>query len=188
MIIRAAQAGDAAAVAAIYAPFVEGSAVSLEERAPTGAEMTERIAAGGALYPWLVAVEGERVVGYASATRFRPRRGYRFTVETSVYVARDAQRRGVARALYVRLFDLLTRQGFTQAVAAITLPNEVSVRLHEAFGFERAGVYRRVGRKLGQWWDVGLWQRSLAEAAEPPAEPLPYAALIDHDGGAAGDC
>ncbi len=179
MIVRPAHASDAASVTAIYAPFVLNSAVSLEEVAPSAAEMAERIAAGGALHPWLVAEEGDEVVGYASASRFRPRPGYRFTVETSVYVAPAAQGRGVARALYGRLFELLIRQGFTEAIAAITLPNEASVRLHEAFGFQRAGVYRRVGRKLGRWWDVGLWQRSLAVVSDPPAEPIAFAAFID---------
>jgi len=177
--LRAAGASDAEAIAALYAPFVRDTAVSLEDQAPGAEEMATRIAGGGELYPWLVAMEDERVIGFASAARFRPRLGYRFTVETSVYVSPDAQGRGVARALYTVLLDLLVRQGFTQAIAAITLPNQASARLHEAFGFERCGVYREVGRKLGQWWDVGLWQRRLAEASDPPAEPLPFGGFID---------
>jgi len=182
MRIEAAEAKDAAAFAAIYAPFVTGSAVSFEEQAPSEAEMVERIASGGELYPWLVAREEGRVLGYASASRYRPRPGYRFTVETSVYVAGDAQRRGVARALYSRLLNVLVAQGFAQAIAAITLPNVASARLHEAFGFECCGVYRRVGRKLDQLWDVGLWQRALAEPSEPPSEPLPFASFIEAPG------
>lgn len=176
--LRLAHADDAEAIAALYAPFVAGSAVSLEDEAPSAAEIAARIAGGGDLHPWLVAEEDGGLIGYASASRFRPRLGYRFTVETSVYVAAACQRRGHARALYRALFGLLVAQGFTQAIAAITLPNEASARLHEAFGFKRCGVYAGVGWKLGQWWDVGLWQRRLAEPETPPGDVLPVSAVI----------
>ena len=133
--------------------------------------MRARILAGGDLHPWLVALEGDRITAYASASAFRPRPAYRFTIETSIYADRDRLRRGTGRLLYAALLELVERQGFTQAIAAITLPNEASVRFHEAFGYDRAGTYMRVGWKLGRWHDVGLWQRALAPAAEPPAEP-----------------
>jgi L-amino acid N-acyltransferase YncA len=175
--IRPARPEDGSGIAALYAPYVEASAISLEDRAPTGEEMAARIAAGGSLHPWLVAEAEEGVVGFASASQFRPRLGYRFTVETSVYVAAERHGNGIGRALYEALFDLLVAQGFTQAIAAITLPNEASVKLHEAFGFERCGVYRQVGWKLGRWWDVGLWQRALAPVVTPPAEVRPFEQL-----------
>lgn len=174
MILRLATAGDAAAVAAIYAPYVTDSIVSFETAAPDEAEMRRRIASGGALHAWLVAETEGAVTGYASASPFRPRPAYRFTVETSVYLRRDKCGRGFGRALYTRLLDLLQRQGFAQAIGAITLPNAASVRLHEALGFGQAGVYRRVGWKCGGWHDVGLWQRELAGATVPPTEPRPF--------------
>lgn len=177
MKLRLARPEDAVVIADIYAPYVTETAVSLEDRAPSAGEIAARIEGGGHLHPWIVAEEGGELAGYASASAFRPRLGYRFTVETSVYVAPGHQRRGVARTLYETLLDLLIRQGFTEAIAAITLPNVASARLHEAFGFERCGVYRGVGWKLGQWWDVGLWQRRLAEGGTPPAEPLPFTDL-----------
>lgn len=174
MKIRAARPEDAAAIADIYAPYVLTTPVSLEDEAPDAGEMERRIEAGGDLYPWLVAdLEGE-VAGFASATRFRPRLGYRFTVETSVYIAPQRQGSGLGGALYGHLLQILMGQGFAQAIAAISLPNPASVKLHEALGFERCGVYRRVGWKLAQWWDVGLWQRALAPVATPPAEPRPF--------------
>lgn len=175
MRIRLATGEDADAIATVYAPFVTDSAISLEEEAPTAAEMRTRIAAGGTLHPWLAAEVGGRVAGYASASRFRPRHGYRFTVETSVYVAPGAHGVGIGRGLYTALIDLLVKQGFTQAIAAITLPNAASIRLHEAMGFVGCGTYRQVGWKLGHCWDVGLWQRALADAGDPPREPIPYA-------------
>ena len=173
MTIRAATPDDAAAFASIYAPYVTDSAVSFETEAPDAEEMRSRVAAGGGLYAWLAAEEGE-VVGYANAAAFRARRAYRFTVETSVYLRRGAEGRGLGRALLEPLLALLEAQGFTQAIAAITLPNEASVRLHERLGFVAAGAYRRVGWKMGGWRDVGLWQRPLAPALVPPPEPRPW--------------
>jgi len=174
MTIRFAAPEDAAAIAALYAPYVEGSAVSMEDSAPTVEEMAARIAGGGGLYPWLVAEEDGRIVGFASASRFRPRQGYRFTVETSVYVAPERQRAGLGREIYTLLIDLLVRQGFTQAIAALTEPNPGSAGLHRAMGFKKCGTYGQVGWKLGCWWDIGLWQRGLAPQRTPPAEPVPF--------------
>ncbi|WP_243451138.1 GNAT family N-acetyltransferase [Sphingosinicella sp. CPCC 101087] len=180
MKIRLAAAGDAAAIASIYAPYVTGSTVSFESDPPTQGDVRGRIEGGGELYPWLVAVDdGERILGYAYACAFRTRPAYRFAVETSVYVDAAAQRRGVGNRLYAALLPLLEAQGFTQAIAAITLPNAPSVRLHEAHGFGRAGEYRDVGYKLGQWLSVGLWQRPLARPTPRPQEPRPVAAVWD---------
>ena len=177
MKLRAATLRDAAAIAEIYAPFVAGSAVSFETEPPGEAAIRARIEAGGELYPWLVAeAEDKSLLGYAYAARFRDRPAYRFTVETSVYLRHDASGRGLGRRLYEPLLAMLVDQGFTQAIAAITLPNEASVRLHERLGFAPAGIYRQVGWKLGQWHDVGLWQRALAPATDPPEEPRPHRA------------
>ncbi|HEX2763849.1 MAG TPA: GNAT family N-acetyltransferase [Allosphingosinicella sp.] len=176
MKLRPAAPRDAEAIAAIYAAFVTGSAVSFETEAPGPEEMAARLASGGALYPWLVAEEeGGALVGYAYAAPFRARTAYRFTVETTVYLRPGAGGRGLGRALYAPLLELLAAQGFTQAIAAIALPNDPSVRLHERLGFAAAGIYRKVGWKLGEWWDVGLWQRKLANPSRPPEEPRPWA-------------
>lgn len=172
MRLRAATSDDAAAIAEIYAPFVTGSSVSFETEPPDEAAMRARMEAGGGLYPWLVGeAEDGSLVGYAYAARFRERPAYRFTVETSVYLRSGAGGRGLGRRLYEPLLAMLEDQGFTQAIAAITLPNEASVRLHERLGFERAGTYRQVGWKFGAWHDVGLWQRALAKAGTAPGEP-----------------
>jgi L-amino acid N-acyltransferase YncA len=169
---RAATPDDAAAIAEIYAPFVTASAVSFEAEPPGEPAMRARIEAGGGLYPWLVGEAGDgTILGYAYAARFRERPAYRFAVETSVYLRSGAAGRGLGRGLYEPLLEMLESQGFTQAIAAITLPNEASVRLHEKLGFQRAGTYRQVGWKFGQWHDVGLWQRALAKTGTPPAEP-----------------
>ena len=178
MRIRAAAASDAAAIAAIYAPFVTDSAVTFENRPPTADEMRLRIAEVEGVYPWLVAEdEDASLLGYAYACAFRSRPAYRFAVETTVYVRAGAHGRGVGAALYGPLIATLEAQGYTQAIAAITLPNPASVALHERCGFARAGTYAQVGWKLDEWRDVGLWQRPLARPAAPPREPLKLSEL-----------
>ncbi len=177
MKIRAAGADDAAAIAAIYAPYVGGTAASFETKAPDAAEMARRMAAGAGRYPWLVACDDEGVQGYAYACAFRERPAYRFSVETSVYVTEGSVRRGVGTSLYEALFPVLEAQGYTQAIAAITLPSPGSVWLHERFGFRQVGTYEEVGFKLGEWRSVGLWQRALAPLSDSPGEPKPFSAV-----------
>lgn len=172
MKLRAATSDDAAAISKIYRPYVAGSAVSFETEPPDAATMRERIEAAAGLYPWIAAEDEAGILaGYAYATAFRPRPAYRYATETSVYVAAGFHGRGLGTRLYRSLLETLVTQGFAQAIAAITLPNPASVRLHEALGFTPAGTYRKVGHKLGAWHDVGLWQRPLAPA-DPPSEPV----------------
>jgi phosphinothricin acetyltransferase len=175
--VRPARPDDAGAIAAIYAPYVTDGIVSFETEPPDAAAMAGRMAAGDDLHPWLVAEEAGAVLGYAYASPFRERVAYRWAVETTVYVAGDAHRRGVGRALYEALLELLTRQGFTQAVGVIALPNDASVRLHERLGYVLIGVNAAVGWKQGRWIDVGVWQRRLAEPADPPRPPRPSARI-----------
>lgn len=171
-MIRRADEGDAEAIAAIYAPIVASTPISFEVVPPTAAEMAGRLASLGDRYPWLVADEGG-VRGYAYASPHGERAGYAWSVNVSVYVAAEARRGGVARALYEALFATLAEQGFVNAYAGITLPNAASVGLHERLGFTPVGVYRSVGYKLGAWHDVGWWARPLAALPELPSPTRP---------------
>jgi L-amino acid N-acyltransferase YncA len=178
VLIRFADENDAAAIAAIYRPYVEGSRISFEEAAPDATEMARRIAgAVPGLHPWLAADEDGRLLGFASSASFRTRRAYRWTVETGIYLAPEAKGRGLGRALLARLIHVLEAQGFVTAIGAIALPNDASVALHEKLGFLHTGTYRKVGFKMGEWLDVGLWQKELAPRAPEPAEPLPVASV-----------
>jgi L-amino acid N-acyltransferase YncA len=171
-IREADPARDAVACAAIYAPHVEGSFVSFEERPPDAAEMAARIERYGASHAWLVAEHGGGMVGYAYATAFNERPAYRWSAFVSVYIAEDARRQGIGRALYEALFDRLRERGLRMACAGITLPNGASVGLHESLGFELVGVNREIGWKHGAWRDVAWYQLELAPAPEgPPPEP-----------------
>jgi L-amino acid N-acyltransferase YncA len=174
--LRSATPADAASIAGIYAPYVVTSIISFETEPPTPREMKARMASADDKYPWIVAVDEESkyILGYAYAGAFRARNAYRYTVETSVYVTGDQQRNGVGRLLYTALIATLREQNFTQAIGAIALPNDPSIALHESVGFRRAGVYREVGYKNGQWVDVGLWQCELSEAGNPPDDLKPF--------------
>ena len=175
-LIRLATPADAPALTAIYAPYVTDTPVSFEETPPDAHEMAKRLAGDGReLHPWLVAEIDGHVVGYASSAPFRTRPAYRWTVETGIYLAPEAQGRGLGRALMERLLDLLTRQGFTAAVAGITLPNAASVALHEKLGFTPCATYRDTGFKLGEWRTVQVFGRDLAPRLTPPPELRPYA-------------
>ena len=170
--VRLASATDAAEIAAIYRPYVEQTRISFEEEAPDAAEMERRIRGDMPRYhPWLVAEEDGRLVGYATSSPFRGRRAYRWTVETGIYVAGDAVGRGIGRQLLGHLLHLLEKQGYVAAIGAIALPNDASVALHECLGFSRTGTYRQVGFKIGEWLDVGLWQRELTARTSAPQEP-----------------
>jgi phosphinothricin acetyltransferase len=176
--LRAATPDDAAAVAAIYADYVGGSTITFELEPPNAEEMRARIEDAAGRYPWIVAEEADgTLAGYAYACPFRSRAAYRFAVETTVYLRAEATRQGLGSALYRPLLRTLEAQGYTQAIAAIALPNQASVRLHERLGFVHAGTYEQVGYKLGQWLDVGLWQRPLAAQRTEPPEPLPLQAV-----------
>ena len=176
LLVRVATAADAAAIAAIYRPFVEDSRVSFEESAPDAAEMAARMTSP--LHPWLAAEKDGTLLGYASSSPYHRRPAYRWTVETSIYLTHDAQGHGVGRELLSRMIALLTRQGFVTAIGAIALPNPASIALHQRLGFVDAGTYRGVGFKRGKWTDVSLWQRDLAPREAAPTEPQPYGALI----------
>lgn len=174
---RLATPADAAALAAIYAPYVRDTVVTFETEVPDAGEFAQRIARIGAAYPWLLAELGGEAVGYAYASEYRTRRAYRWSVEVTVYLADAARRRGIGRGLYARLFGLLRAQGYVNAYGVVTLPNAASVGLHEAMGFAPIGVHRHTGYKHGAWHDVGWWQQVLREPPSPPDEPLPFARL-----------
>jgi L-amino acid N-acyltransferase YncA len=179
LIRHADHTADAEECAALYTPFVLDSAVSFEYVPPTAEEFASRIAQLSATHAFLVAEEHNEVLGFAYASPHRERAAYRWAAEVSVYVDAGQHRRGIGRALYAALFELLARQGFRTLLAGIALPNDASVALHEQLGFELIGVYRRIGWKAGAWRDVGWWQLQLgpANGSAPENEPVSPARL-----------
>ncbi|GAB3426734.1 GNAT family N-acetyltransferase [Flindersiella endophytica] len=169
--VRDASVVDAAACAAIYAPYVEQTAITFESDPPSPEEMARRIASAQRTHAWLVLEDDGRVVGYAYGGPFKTRAAYRWACEVSVYLELGRRRTGGGRALYETLLARLAERGFHTAVAGMTLPNDASVGLHRAMGFELIGTNRRIGWKHGAWHDVAWVQTTIAAGDDPPAEP-----------------
>ncbi len=164
---------DAAACAAIYAPYVRETATTFEVEPPSEAQLAERIIAAQKSHAWLVLEDDAgRVVGYAYSRPMKERAAYRWSCEVSIYLELGRRRTGGGSALYEALFERLTERGFRTAIAGMTLPNDASVGLHAALGFEPIGTYRKIGWKNGAWHDVAWAQRSLATGDDPPQETV----------------
>lgn len=178
MRIRHATPEDAAGCLEIYAPFANDTAVSFEHEAPSLDEYAQRITRVSRTHAFLLAEDAGAVAGFAYAGVHRERQSYRWSCEVSVYLAPEHRGRGLGRALYQSLFSLLEEQGYRMMLAGITMPNEPSVALHRALGFEEIGVYRRIGWKAGAWRDVMWLARQLgldtdeAELPRPPGPPV----------------
>ena len=147
---------DAPSCLTIYEPFAEETAVSFEERAPALPEFQHRIERISRTHAFLVADDNGEIAGFAYAGPHRERPAYRWSAEATVYLAANYRGQGLGRALYEPLLALLEAQGYRTIVAGITLPNDASLGLHQALGFEEIGVYRRIGWKAGAWRDV-IW-------------------------------
>jgi phosphinothricin acetyltransferase len=163
LLIRPSTDADLPAVQAIYAQAVLQGTGTFETEVPSLEEMGRRRAEVlSRLLPWLVAVRGEEVLGYAYANYFRPRLAYRFCVEDSIYLAPTAQGQGVGRLLLAELMARCEAAGARQMLAVIGDANNAgSVGLHTALGFAHTGVLKSAGWKFGRWLDVVLMQRPL---------------------------
>lgn len=177
VLVRLAEPRDGEEAAEIYKPAVVERATSFELVPPSAAVMSTRIADCLERLPWLAAVEENCVIGYAYASAHRARPAYQWSVDVSAYVHGDAHRRGVGRALYEALFRVLVLQGYVNACAGITMPNDASEGFHRAMGFSPVGVYHGVGYKLGAWHDVAWFERPLVPRAVDPPFPVPLAAF-----------
>lgn len=164
--LRRANPADARELLAIYAPFVERTAVSFETEVPTAAVFADRIRKALDGWDWLVAEESGACLGYAYGSTHRERAAYRYTCEVSAYVQPAHQGRGLARRLYAELFDRLAERGLCTALAGVAQPNPASMALHRALGFTPVGTYHRAGWKFGAWHDITWLQRPLRE--QPP--------------------
>lgn len=163
MIVRDARRDDVPAMLEIYRPFVESTAVSFELEPPSFDEFAVRVATAQTRWAWVVAEDAGALAGYAYGGAFRSRPAYRFSTEVSAYVAESRRGGGVGRLLYSTLLERLTALGYCTAFAGIVVPNDPSIALHRAAGFEPIGVFRRAGWKFGAWHDVSWWQRPLRE-------------------------
>lgn len=156
-MIRACGSSDAAQICAIYNHHVLNTVVTFEETPVSPDEMARRIDTVTEKWPWFVWEEQGAVAGYAYAGMWKERSAYRFSVESTVYVAENRVRRGIGAALYRALLPGLKARGAHYVIGGIALPNDASVALHEKLGFEKIGHFKEVGFKHGRWVDVGYW-------------------------------
>lgn len=154
--IRRAVAADAGAICDIYNHYIENTIATFEEQSIVVSDLAARMDNGGP--PWLVAVDAGNVVGYAYAGTWRSRCAFRYTLESSVYLNHQFQGRGVGKMLYQALMEMLSQTDCRALVAAISLPNQASITLHQRLGFKEVGVFREVGFKFDQWIDVAFWE------------------------------
>lgn len=171
MTIRLAAPEDAGELLAIYAQYIH-TPITFEYTLPTREEFARRVQETRAQYPYLVAEEGDRIVGYAYAHRLRERIAYQWAAELSIYLDPAARGRGTGKALYRRLLELLALQGVRTVYGCVTSPNPASQALHEGLGFALCGTFHRSGYKSGQWLDV-LWYEKEIGAYDPDPQPLP---------------
>ncbi len=167
LLIRPVHLDDITAIHTIYSHNVLHGSASWELTPPDRAEMTSRLQAVlDKSFPYFVAEIDDQVVGYSYASSFRPRPGYRFTVENSIYVAEGFQRRGIARQLMITLIDACATQGFRQMLAVIgDSANSPSIELHRSLGFVQVGLLPVIGFKFGRWLDSVWMQRALGDGA-----------------------
>ncbi|HEU5136858.1 MAG TPA: arsinothricin resistance N-acetyltransferase ArsN1 family B [Steroidobacteraceae bacterium] len=158
-MIRPASASDADAIARIYNHYIQNTVITFEEEPVSAQEMGSRIAETHSLsLPWLVAEVDDTIIGYAYARKWRPRSAYRYSAETTIYLERGHEGRGIGKTLYSALLPLLRQRGIHVAIGGVALPNAASIALHEKLGFERVATFRQVGFKHDKWVDVAYWQ------------------------------
>ncbi|MEO0802470.1 MAG: N-acetyltransferase family protein [Cyanobacteria bacterium J06642_2] len=161
-MIRSAEFSDVAAIASIYNHYIENTVVTFEETPVSSAEIRARLETIKDFdFPWLVAEEEGRVIGYAYAARWKERIAYRYSAEVTIYLSPDSTSKGLGTQLYRSLFNSI-RKDVHVLIGVITLPNPASVAIHEKFGMIKVAHFQEVGYKFGQWLDVGCWQKIVA--------------------------
>jgi phosphinothricin acetyltransferase len=177
--LRLATPADGSTCAGIYEPYVTDTCISFELTPPDGMEIGARIARTIDRLPWVVAEVDGLVRGFAYAGRFRDRPAYDWTAETTVYVDRAFQGRGIGLAAMRGVLSILRLQGFHLAVAGVTPPNPGSVGLHVALGFKRIGLFEEVGWKDGRWHGVEFFGLELSPRALAPLPIRPLSEIAE---------
>ncbi|NNE97502.1 MAG: N-acetyltransferase [Pyrinomonadaceae bacterium] len=158
MNIRDVKLEDSSQIAEIYNHYILNTHHTFETKPVEAAEMEERIKEVISDFPFLVAEEDGKIVGYAYAINFKLRQAYENTSEVSIYVDSDSKQKGIGTLLYDGLFEELEDLYVHAIVAGIALPNDPSIKFHEKLGFEKVAHFREIGYKLGRWIDVGYWE------------------------------
>ena len=157
-MIRKAKPEDSHDIALIYNYYIENSTITFETNPVSHEEMACRIADISEKYPYFVYEESGKVVGYCYVSSWKKKAAYSKTVESTVYIDKNFQGKGIGRALMNKLINDLKEKSFHAVIACITTPNPISVKLHEDLGFRKVSEFHEVGYKFGKWLDVGDWE------------------------------
>lgn len=184
MIIRPARVSDAPALLAIYAPYVEATAISFEYEVPSTEEFARRIEETLKKYPYLVAEEEGRLLGYTYAAPFKERAAYQWAVETTIYLDLGEKRKGIGRQLYAALEAELRKMNVLSACACIAYIERedaylthASMRFHAKVGYDLVAHFHRCGYKFDRWYDMIWMEKRLDKHAEKPLPFLPYSEI-----------
>ncbi|MDY3983879.1 MAG: N-acetyltransferase family protein [Veillonellaceae bacterium] len=181
IVLRKASLADAEQILAIYRYYIEKTAITFEWDVPSIDEFKKRMTATMKTYPYLVALIGDKLVGYAYAGTFKARKAYDWSVETSIYVDKDYERLGIGKALYKALEEVLKKMHILNVNACITYPKEEdeyvtkdSARFHEYMGYQLVGRFHDSGYKFGRWYDMIWMEKMLGSHREQPEAVIPY--------------
>ena len=181
MHIRFATKEDISPMLEIYRPYVETTTVSFEYTCPSLEEFTARFEKYTQQFPWLVWEEDGEVLGYAYACAPFTRMAYSWVAEASVYLRKDAHRRGIGTALYMALEAILTKQGYLTLYTLVTSENATSLAFHQAVGYEIRAVFPRQGFKMGKALGVTWLEKTLHFVEYPQEMPISVETLVKID-------
>ncbi len=170
-LIRLATIEDSADILGIYKPFITDTTITFEYDVPSLEEFEDRMENIQSIYPWFVCEIDNKIVGYAYASKFNERAAYDWSVDFSIYISPEYQRRNIGKALYHALLETLKVQGFCNAYALITSPNIKSENIHRSLGFKEIAVCKNVGYKMGEWHDVKCFELEFAKHDDEPHKP-----------------
>jgi L-amino acid N-acyltransferase YncA len=184
ILIRMATEADAEEILKIYSPYVTNTAITFEYDIPSVAEFSRRIKDTLQMYPYIVAIDEKRIVGYAYASAFKERKAYNWAVETTVYIKQDCKCKGLGKKLYLTLEGILKRQNIINlnaciaytAVPDVHLDNS-SIAFHEHLGYSKAAHFTKCGYKFGTWYDMIWMEKILGEHPDVPDPVIPIAAI-----------
>ncbi|MDD4429400.1 MAG: GNAT family N-acetyltransferase [Paludibacter sp.] len=182
--IRMATEADAEEILKIYSPYVTDTAISFEYDIPSVVEFTRRIRDILQMYPYIVALEEKRIVGYAYASAFKERAAYNWSVETTVYLKQDCRGKGLGKKLYLTLEDILKRQNIINLNACIAYTSiedvhldNSSIAFHEHLGYSKVAHFTKCGYKFGTWYDMIWMEKMLGEHPDAPDPVIPIAEI-----------
>lgn len=157
-MIREAKYSDVQIIAEIYNYYILNTVITFELEPVTPQEIKVRMKKSKAVGPYLVYEENEEVIGYAYVSKFRERKAYEHSVESTIYLKHGLGGKGFGTKLYSELLSQVAPQRHA-IIGGVALPNKASVKLHERCGFKKVGHFSEVGKKFGKWIDVGFWQK-----------------------------